>query len=65
MKEALYKMMGDDFKDVQYALFPKNTKYKHSKDGAKMKTNGITLQVTKTTGINVADFRAGMTVKWQ
>jgi hypothetical protein len=45
MKEALYNMMGEDFKGVQYALFPKMIKFKRSKDGAKMKTNGITLQV--------------------
>jgi hypothetical protein len=32
MKEALYKMMGDEFKGVQYALFPKTIKYKRSKD---------------------------------
>jgi hypothetical protein len=45
MKEALYKMMGDDFKEVQYALFPKTIKYKCIKNGAKMTTNGITLQL--------------------
>jgi hypothetical protein len=45
MKEALYNMMGEDFKGVQYALFPKMIKFKRSKDGAKMTTNGITLQV--------------------
>jgi hypothetical protein len=28
MKEALYKMMGDEFKGMQYALFPKTIKYK-------------------------------------
>jgi hypothetical protein len=51
MKEALYKMMGDEFKGVQYVVFPKNIKYKRSKDGAKMKTNGITLNVTKNLDI--------------
>jgi hypothetical protein len=65
MKEALYKMMGEEFKEVQYALFPKTIKYKHSKDGGKMTTNGITLQVTETPGITVADFRADMAEKWQ
>jgi hypothetical protein len=58
-------MMGDDFKGVQYVLFPKTIKYKRSKDGAKMTTHGITLQVTKTLGITVADFRVDMTEKWQ
>jgi hypothetical protein len=26
--------MGDEFKGVQYALFPKKIKYKRSKDGS-------------------------------
>jgi hypothetical protein len=58
-------MMCDEFKGVQYSVFPKNIKYKLSKDGAKMTTNGITLQVTKTPGIAAADFCADMTKKWQ
>jgi hypothetical protein len=65
MKEAQYKMRGDEFKGVQYALFPKTVKYKRRKDGAKMTTHGITLQVTKTLGVTVADFRADMAKKWQ
>jgi hypothetical protein len=65
MKEALYNMMGETFKGVNYALFPKTIKYKRSKDGAKMSTNGITLQVTNTPGITAADFRAEMAEKWQ
>jgi hypothetical protein len=65
MKEALYKTMGDEFKGVQYALFLKRIKYKRSKDGTKMTTNGITLQVTKTPGITVADIRVDMAEKWQ
>jgi hypothetical protein len=65
MKEALYKMMGDEFKEVQYALIPKTIKYKRSKDRAKMATNGIILQVTTTLGITVADLRAGMEENWQ
>jgi hypothetical protein len=65
MKEALYKMMGDEFKGVQYALFAKTIKYKHSRDGAKMAKNGITLQVTTTPGINIAGFRADMAENWQ
>jgi hypothetical protein len=58
-------MMGDEFKRVQYALFPKTIKYKRNKDGAKMTTNGITLQVTNTTGITIAEFWADMAEKWQ
>jgi hypothetical protein len=60
MKKALYKMMGDEFKEVQYALFPKTIKYKRSKDGENMITRGIKLQVTKTPGITVADLRADL-----
>jgi hypothetical protein len=58
MKDALCNTMGETFKKVHYAFFPKTIKYKRSKDGAKMSTNGITLQVTKTPGITAADFRA-------
>jgi hypothetical protein len=65
MKEALYNMMGEEFKGVQYALSPKTFKYNLSKDGAKMKMNGITLQVARTTGITTADFRADMDEKCQ
>jgi hypothetical protein len=65
MKDALCNMMGETFKNVHYALFPKTIKYKRSKDGAKISTNGITLQVTKTPGITAADLRAEMAEKWQ
>jgi hypothetical protein len=65
MKDALCNIMGETFKNVHYVLFPKTTKYKRSKDGAKMSTNGITLQVTNTPGITTADFRAEMVEKWQ
>jgi hypothetical protein len=65
MKDALCNMMGETFKNVHYALFPKTIKYKRSKDGANMSTNSITLQVTKTPGITAADFRAEMAEKWQ
>jgi hypothetical protein len=39
MKDALCNMMGETFKNVHYALFPKTIKYKRSKDGAKMSTH--------------------------
>jgi hypothetical protein len=58
-------MMGETFKNVHYALFTKTIKYKRSKDGGKVSTNGITLQVTKTPGITAADLRAEMAEKWQ
>jgi hypothetical protein len=64
-KEAVYKMMDDELKGVKYALFPKTIKYKRSKYEAKMTTNGITLQVTKTQGIMAADLRVDMAEKWQ
>jgi hypothetical protein len=65
MKEALHNMMGEAFKGVHYALFPKTIKYKRSKDGEKMSTNGITLHVTKTPGITAEYLRAEMAEKWQ
>jgi hypothetical protein len=65
MNEALYDMVGEEFKGVQYALFPKTIKYKRSKDGVKMTMNGITLQVAKTLGIAATAFRADVAEKWQ
>jgi hypothetical protein len=65
MKDALCNVMGETFKKVHYAFFTKTIKYTHSKDGANMSTNGITLQVTDTPGITAADFRAEMAEKWQ
>jgi hypothetical protein len=65
MKEASYNIMGEDFKWVQYTLFTKNIKYKRSKYGAKMTTNGIILQVAKTPGITDVDFCADMAKNWQ
>jgi hypothetical protein len=58
-------MMGEALKGVHCVVFPKTIKYKRSKDGANMSTNGITLQVTKTPGIIAAAFRAEMAEKWQ
>jgi hypothetical protein len=57
--------MVEDFKGVQYTLFPKTIKYKRSKVGSKMTTYGITLQVAETTGITAAVFRADMAERWQ
>jgi hypothetical protein len=65
MMDSLFNMMGETFKNVHYALFPKTIKYKRIKDGTKMSTNGIILQVTKTPVITAADFRAEMAEKWQ
>jgi hypothetical protein len=65
MKDALCNNMGETFKNVHNALFPKTIKYKRSKDGAKMSTNGITLQVTNTPSITATDFSAEMAEKWQ
>jgi hypothetical protein len=58
-------MMGEAFKGLQYALFSKNIKYKRSRDGEKMSTNGITLQATKTPGITAPGYRAEMAENWQ
>jgi hypothetical protein len=58
-------MMGEEFKGVQYALFPKTIKYKRSKDGEKVTTSGIALKVAKTPGSTATDFRADMAEKWQ
>jgi hypothetical protein len=60
MKESLSKMMGEEFKRIQYALFPKTIKYNQSKYRAKMTEHGITLQVTKTMGIAAAGIHAHM-----
>jgi hypothetical protein len=58
-------MMGEEFKWVKYALFPRTIKYKRSKDGPKITMNGITLQVAKIPGVAAAKIRADMAEKWQ
>jgi hypothetical protein len=64
MKYQLQATMNKEFKDIKYALFPRNDKYKQS-DGMMLKTNGIAIQVVKTANTSSSDFRAAMAEKWQ
>jgi hypothetical protein len=58
------ELMGEEYKSVQYALFPKSINYKRIADGVKLTTTGVTMQITKSR--NVTEYlRATMAEKWQ
>jgi hypothetical protein len=65
IKERLIELMGEDHKEVQYALFPKTINYKRVSDGVRLTTTGVTMQIAKSPNIVAADFRASMAEKWQ
>jgi hypothetical protein len=56
IKERLRELMGDDHKEVQYALFPKTNKYKQISDGVRLTTTGVTMQIAKSPNLVAADF---------
>jgi hypothetical protein len=64
MKEQLQAMVNKEFKDIKYALFPRNIKYKRS-DGMMITTSGIAIQVAKRENTSPTYFRAAMAEKWQ
>jgi hypothetical protein len=47
IKERLRELMGDEHKEVQYALFPKTIYYKRILDGVRLTTTGVTMQIAK------------------
>jgi hypothetical protein len=47
IKEQLRELMGDDHKEVQYALFPKTINYKRISDGVRLTTTRVTMQIAK------------------
>jgi hypothetical protein len=57
--------MGEEHKEVQYALFPKSSNYKRVSDGVRFTTTGVTMQIAKSPNATTADFRASMADKWQ
>jgi hypothetical protein len=57
--------MGDEHKEVQYALFPKTINCKRISDGTRLTTTGVTMQIAKSPNLVGADFRASMAEKWQ
>jgi hypothetical protein len=44
IKERLRELMGEEHKEVQYALFPKSINYKRISDGVRLTTTGVTMQ---------------------
>jgi hypothetical protein len=64
-KERLRELIGDEHKEVQYALFPKTINYKRISDGVRLTTTGVTMQIAKSPNLVAADFRASMAEKWQ
>jgi hypothetical protein len=65
IKERLRELMGEEHKEVQYALFPKSIDYKRLSDGVRLTTTGVTMQIAKSPNVTAADFRASMAEKWQ
>jgi hypothetical protein len=65
IKERLRELMGDERKEVQYALFQKTINYKRISDGVRLTTTGVTIQVAKSLNLVAADFCASMAEKWQ
>jgi hypothetical protein len=57
--------MGEEHKEVQYALFPKSINYKIVLDGVRLTTTGVTMQISKSPNVTAADVRASMAEKWQ
>jgi hypothetical protein len=64
-KERLIELMGEEHKEVQYALFPKSIKYKIVSDGVRLTTTGVTMQIAKSPNATAAYFCASMAEKWQ
>jgi hypothetical protein len=65
IKERLIAVMTKDDKEIKHAIFPKTIKYKIVKEEKVTPPAGVTLQVAKTEGITVTEFRAKMAEKWQ
>jgi hypothetical protein len=65
IKERLRELMGEEHKEVQYALFPKSINYERVSDGVRLTTTGVTMQIAKSPNVTAADFRASMAEKWQ
>jgi hypothetical protein len=57
--------MGDEHKEVHYALFPKTINYKHVSDGVRLTTTGVIMQIARSPNLVSSDFRASMAEKWQ
>jgi hypothetical protein len=55
--------MGEEHKEVQYALFPKSINYKRVSDGVRPTTMGVAMQIAKSPNATAADFRASMAEK--
>jgi hypothetical protein len=57
--------MGEEHKEVQYALFPKTINYKRVSDGMRLTTTGMTMHIAKSPNLVAADFHASIVEKWQ
>jgi hypothetical protein len=57
--------MGEEHKEVQYALFPKSINYKIVSDGVRLTATGVTMQIAKSPNVTSEDFRASVAEKWQ
>jgi hypothetical protein len=64
MKSRLKLMMGKAHKDTSYVLFPKNIRYIHKCDCAKLSTTGIALRIAKRPGVSEQLFLEELAKRW-
>jgi hypothetical protein len=64
MKSRLKPMMGKVHEKTSYALFPKNIRYIHKSDGAKLSTTGIALRIAKRPGVSEQLFQKELAQRW-
>jgi hypothetical protein len=60
IKERLRELMGEEHKEVQYALFPKSINYKRVSDGVRLTTTGVTMQIAKSPNATASYFHASV-----
>jgi hypothetical protein len=56
--------MGEEHKEVQYALFQKTINYKRVSDGVRLTTTGVKMQIAKSPNLVALDF-ASIAEKWK
>jgi hypothetical protein len=65
IKQRLIELIGEEYTEVQYALFPKTINHKYVLDDVRLTTTGVTMQITKSPNLVPTDLRTSMAEKWQ
>jgi hypothetical protein len=64
MKYCLKLMMGKEYEETSFELFPKNVRYVHKSDGSKLSTAGIALRIMKRPSISEQTFQEELAQLW-